>query len=161
MPSASLSVAALHSHFGVHLEHHRRMLRPLPVISGRRAAARLPRGLSGMPRLGPRAYAQLPIPRSTVPQASLPQLSTSPLTHVGCCACLALASWHRLVRQAFCAPAAYTLIADIFPKNKVASMNGIYGSAVYLGGVAFVHMEGLHTCGHREHTMATTANMPA
>eukprot|EP00667_Euglena_gracilis_P003684 EG_transcript_3697 len=38
------------------------------------------------------------------------------------------------ISQAFCTPAAYTLIADSFPKNIVASMNGIYGSAIYFGG---------------------------
>jgi len=38
------------------------------------------------------------------------------------------------ISQAFCTPAAYTLIADSFPKASLATMNGIYGSAIYMGG---------------------------
>lgn len=36
--------------------------------------------------------------------------------------------------QAFYNPAAYTLLADIFPKNMVGTVNGIFSSGVYLGG---------------------------
>ena len=36
--------------------------------------------------------------------------------------------------QSFFNPAAYTLIADIFPKSMVGSVNGIFSSGIYLGG---------------------------
>lgn len=36
--------------------------------------------------------------------------------------------------QAFYSPAAYTLIADLFPKSMVGTVNGIFSSGVYLGG---------------------------
>lgn len=36
--------------------------------------------------------------------------------------------------QSFFNPAAYTLIADIFPKSIVGSVNGIFSSGIYLGG---------------------------
>lgn len=38
------------------------------------------------------------------------------------------------VSQAFFNPAAYTLIADIFPPRLVGSINGIFSSGIYLGG---------------------------
>ena len=38
------------------------------------------------------------------------------------------------VSQAFFNPAAYTLIADIFPQRLVGSINGIFSSGIYLGG---------------------------
>lgn len=36
--------------------------------------------------------------------------------------------------QAFFNPAAYTLLADIFPPSMVGSVNGFFSSAIYLGG---------------------------
>jgi hypothetical protein len=36
--------------------------------------------------------------------------------------------------QAFFNPAAYTLIAEIFPKKMIGSINGIFSSGIYLGG---------------------------
>ena len=36
--------------------------------------------------------------------------------------------------QAFFNPAAYTLLAEIFPKKVIGSINGIFSSGVYLGG---------------------------
>ena len=36
--------------------------------------------------------------------------------------------------QAFYNPAAYTLLADLFPKRMLGTVNGIYSSGVYLGG---------------------------
>eukprot|EP01031_Cornospumella_fuschlensis_P033150 gene33150-40108_t len=36
--------------------------------------------------------------------------------------------------QAFYNPAAYTLLADIFPKDKIATANGVFSSGIYLGG---------------------------
>ena len=36
--------------------------------------------------------------------------------------------------QAFYNPAAYTLLADLFPKRILGTVNGIYSSGVYLGG---------------------------
>ena len=38
------------------------------------------------------------------------------------------------VSQAFCTPAAYTLIADVFPKDRVAFANAVFACAMYLGG---------------------------
>ena len=38
------------------------------------------------------------------------------------------------VSQAFFNPAAYTLLADIFPKTRIAKVNGIFTGAIYLGG---------------------------
>ena len=38
------------------------------------------------------------------------------------------------ISQAFFNPAAYTLIADLFPKRLVGSINGIFSSGIYLGG---------------------------
>lgn len=38
------------------------------------------------------------------------------------------------ISQAFFNPAAYTLIADIFPKRLVGSMNGVFSSGIFLGG---------------------------
>lgn len=39
--------------------------------------------------------------------------------------------------QAFNPPTAYPLIAAAFPADRVASVNGIYGSGMYAGGVSF------------------------
>jgi sugar phosphate permease len=36
--------------------------------------------------------------------------------------------------QAFFNPAAYTLIAEIFPKKMIGSINGIFSGGIYLGG---------------------------
>jgi len=36
--------------------------------------------------------------------------------------------------QAFFNPAAYTLLSDLFPKEKIGTVNGIFSGAVYLGG---------------------------
>ena len=36
--------------------------------------------------------------------------------------------------QAFYNPAAYTLLADIFPERLIARVNGIFTSGIYLGG---------------------------
>eukprot|EP01041_Mallomonas_annulata_P011077 gene11077-23156_t len=36
--------------------------------------------------------------------------------------------------QAFTNPAAFTLISDYFPKNKLGQINGIYSTGIYLGG---------------------------
>lgn len=36
--------------------------------------------------------------------------------------------------QAFFNPAAYTLIAEIFPSKMIGSINGIFSSGIYLGG---------------------------
>lgn len=36
--------------------------------------------------------------------------------------------------QAFFNPAAYTILADIFPSNMLASVNGLLSSSIYLGG---------------------------
>eukprot|EP01038_Epipyxis_sp_PR26KG_P008728 gene8728-11793_t len=36
--------------------------------------------------------------------------------------------------QAFFGPAAFTLVADLFPKNMVGSVNGVLSSGIYLGG---------------------------
>ena len=36
--------------------------------------------------------------------------------------------------QAFFNPAAYTLIAELFPKKMIGSINGIFSSGIYLGG---------------------------
>lgn len=36
--------------------------------------------------------------------------------------------------QAFFNPAAYTLIAEIFPRKMIGSINGIFSSGIYLGG---------------------------
>jgi len=38
------------------------------------------------------------------------------------------------ISQAFFNPAAYTLIADLFPQRLVGSINGIFSSGIYLGG---------------------------
>eukprot|EP00297_Palpitomonas_bilix_P008474 CAMPEP_0113893558 /NCGR_PEP_ID=MMETSP0780_2-20120614/16166_1 /TAXON_ID=652834 /ORGANISM="Palpitomonas bilix" /LENGTH=447 /DNA_ID=CAMNT_0000883875 /DNA_START=19 /DNA_END=1362 /DNA_ORIENTATION=- /assembly_acc=CAM_ASM_000599 len=49
--------------------------------------------------------------------------------------------WHVLVAravlgigEAFCSPAAYGLIADYFPKERLATANSVYSFGVYVGG---------------------------
>eukprot|EP00743_Colponemidia_sp_Colp-15_P014184 GILK01016717.1.p1 GENE.GILK01016717.1~~GILK01016717.1.p1 ORF type:complete len:496 (+),score=19.51 GILK01016717.1:41-1489(+) len=60
-----------------------------------------------------------------------------------CTALCALATtfWHLLVLrlglglfQAACAPASYSLISDMFPKDVRSTANGVYAFGVYLGG---------------------------
>eukprot|EP00667_Euglena_gracilis_P010177 EG_transcript_10353 len=74
--------------------------------------------------------------RKAVTVASAVAWGTATACQAACpsVACMVVVRAVQGVAQAFCTPAAYTLISDLVPKGSVAFTNGVYGSAVYFGG---------------------------